>query len=115
MKLNYSIGTDQEIERIHEESLKILSEVGVVFHCEEAIDIFRNYGAKVENDIVYIDKKMVDEALASVPRTFDWYGRDGDKITVGDGKTKNVPAYGPIYVLKEGRYEKASQIGRAHV
>ena len=52
MKLNYSIGTDQEIERIHEESLKILSEVGVVFHCEEAIDIFRNYGAKVENDIV---------------------------------------------------------------
>lgn len=108
MKLNYSIGTDQEIERIHEESLKILSEVGVVFHCEEAIDIFRNYGAKVENDIVYIDKKMVDEALASVPRTFDWYGRDGDKITVGDGKTKNVPAYGPIYVLKEGRYEKAN-------
>ena len=108
MKLHYSIGTDEEIERIQEESLRILSEVGVVFHCAEAIEILKNAGAKVEENIVYINREMVENALKTVPQSFEWYGRGGDKVVIGEGRTKNIPAYGPIYVLKEGKYEKAS-------
>ena len=48
MKLNYLIGTDEEVQCIHETSLKILSEVGVSFRCEAAFDIFRKHGVRTE-------------------------------------------------------------------
>lgn len=105
MKLNYSIGTDEEVQRIHETSLKILSEVGVSFRCETAFDIFRKHGARVENGIVYMDEKLVEKALSTLPKTYDWYDRQGNKITIGNKVTHNAPSYGPMYVCQNGKYE----------
>ena len=107
MKLNYFIGTDREIKEIHEYTLKLLSEVGAVFHSKEAVDIFKKHGAKVENEIVFIDKKMFENAFKTVPPTFDWYGRD-TMVTIGSGGLKCSPTYGPIYIYKEGKYENAN-------
>ena len=105
MKLNYSIGTDEEVQRIHETSLKILSEVGVSFRCEAAFDIFRKHGARVENGIVHMDEKLVERALSTLPKTYDWYDRLGNKITIGNKITHNAPSYGPMYVCQNGKYE----------
>lgn len=110
MKLHFGIGAvnDPEVEKMHECTLRILSEIGVVFHCEEAVEVFRRHGARVENGIVYITRDMVEAALKSVPKTFDWYGRDGKKITIGNETTYNLPGYGPIYIYQNGQYEKTS-------
>ncbi|MEA4965866.1 MAG: trimethylamine methyltransferase family protein [Oscillospiraceae bacterium] len=108
MKLHYGIGGQDGPEKIHECGLRILSEIGAAFHCEEAVEVFRRHGARVDGQTVYIEKEMVEEALRTVPGSFDWYGRLGDKITVGDGSTHALPAYGPIYVLVDGNYEKSS-------
>ena len=110
MKLNFGIGerNDPEVEKMHECTLRILEEIGVVFHCEDAVEVFRKHGARVEDGVVYITRDMVEGALKVVPKTFDWYGRDGMKITMGDGKTYNLPGYGPIYVYRNGEYEKSS-------
>lgn len=111
MKLYYGIGTenDAEIAKMHECSLKILNEIGAVFHCSEAVEIFKQHGARVDGQTVYITESMVNNALAAVPKTFDWYGRENQKITIGDGHTYNLPGYGPIYIYHpDGTYEKTS-------
>lgn len=110
MKLNYSIGIkdDPEVEMIHDYSLKILEEIGAVYHCPEAIEVFKKHGARTDGETVYISRKMVEEALKTVPSSFEWYGRTGKKVTIGDGQVHHIPIYGPIYVLKEGVYEKSS-------
>jgi trimethylamine--corrinoid protein Co-methyltransferase len=112
MKLYFGIASDgdelKEIKKMHECSLRILSEIGAVFHSPEAVEIFKAHGARTENGVVYIDEKMVDNALKSVPERFDWYGCNGEKISMGDGQTHILPAYGPIYVYRDGKYENAS-------
>ena len=110
MKLNYSIGLedDPRIDMIHEYSLKILKEVGAVFHCPEAIEIFKKHGARTDGETVYIPRSMVEEALKTVPASFDWYDRLGGKVTIGDGDVHHIPIYGPMYILREGKYERVT-------
>ncbi len=40
--------------KIHEAALAVLKEVGVVFYSQEAMDIFRRHGAKIDGNYVYI-------------------------------------------------------------
>lgn len=111
MKLFYGIGTenDAEIAKMHECSLRILSEIGAVFHCDEAVEVFKQHGAKTDGQTVYITPEMVESALKAAPKSFDWYGRNGQKVTIGDGNVHNLPGYGPIYIYKkDGTYEKTS-------
>ncbi len=111
MKLYYGIGTenDGEIQRMHDCSLRILKEIGAVFHCGDAVEVFKKHGAKTDGQTVWITEEMVEDALRAVPKTFDWYGCGGGKITVGDGQTYNLPGYGPIYICRQdGTYEKTS-------
>lgn len=57
---------------------------------------------------MYLDKEMVEKAIKTTPPTFEIYGREGDKLTIGDKELKGAQAYGPIYVQREGKYEQAS-------
>jgi trimethylamine--corrinoid protein Co-methyltransferase len=109
MKLFYRLGEENEpqIEKIHESSLRILEEIGAVFHCDEAVEVFKKHGAATDGQTVYLNRAMVEGALKTIPKSFQWHGRLGAVINVGDGQTHCLPAYGPIYVLREGVYEKA--------
>ena len=110
MKLFYGIKEDgEEIANMHECSLNTLEEIGAVFHSDEAVEVFKKHGARVDGNRVYIPRQMVEDALKTVPKSFDWFGRDGKKITIGDGVTKNLPGYGPIYMYSQEKgYEKTS-------
>jgi trimethylamine--corrinoid protein Co-methyltransferase len=108
MKLSYSIGTDQDVEAIHEMSVKILSEVGAVFHSPDAVEVFKQHGAKIDGKIVYISRELLDKALETVPRSYRLYDRDGEYITIGEGGLKCDSADGPIYIRREGKFEKPS-------
>lgn len=105
LKRRLEVISPEDFQRIHEASLKILSETGVIFHHQEALDTFKKHGAKVEGEIVYITPKMVEEALEKCPQKFQWHGRNEEHtVTVGEGflVQHNV---GPIYVedLDQGR------------
>ena len=62
----------KEQQVIHEDSLKILSEVGALFHSDRALDILAKSGAQVDRDskIARIPKEMVDQALKTAPKSF---------------------------------------------
>ncbi len=62
----------EEQQIIHKESLRILKEIGVLFHSEKALDILAKNGAKVdrESKIAKIPTELVDQALKTAPKSF---------------------------------------------
>jgi D-lactate dehydrogenase len=50
--------SNQQIDDLHQASLKILNETGIVFKSEEAVEIFKNHGARTEGNLVFITEKM---------------------------------------------------------
>lgn len=68
-----------EKQLIHEESIKILENIGVKVHSSRALKILKENGAKVEDDIAKISREMVDEALVTAPRSFVLGARNSEK------------------------------------
>jgi trimethylamine--corrinoid protein Co-methyltransferase len=64
--------------RVHRESVRILSEVGVRFHGERALPLLDKAGARVDRDasIARIPEAMVDEALSAAPKEIVLGARD---------------------------------------
>ncbi|MEG0377224.1 MAG: trimethylamine methyltransferase family protein, partial [Eubacterium sp.] len=95
----------EDVKRIHNESLKILAEVGVRFEHPKALALFKEHGAHVEDEIVYITEKMVDDAVKSCPEKFELYSTKGS-ITVGGESRLNMPACGCVYVEDGGEVRR---------
>jgi trimethylamine--corrinoid protein Co-methyltransferase len=72
MKFSAQVLSKDEQLRIHEESLNILSEVGVKFLGKTAIPILKRNGAKVDEEsrIARLPPKLVEEALQLAPKSF---------------------------------------------
>jgi trimethylamine--corrinoid protein Co-methyltransferase len=72
MKFKAQVLSSEEMVRVNEESLRILSEVGVKFFGEKAIPILKKNGAKVDEGsrIARIPPEMVAEALRWTPKNF---------------------------------------------
>ena len=49
----------EQIEKIDDASMSILEEVGVIFRDDIAIDDWKKAGAKVEGDLVKLDREMM--------------------------------------------------------
>lgn len=78
MKFTAQFLSEDEQRHIHEDTLRILAEVGVKFHGERALPLLRKEGAKVDWDskIARIPKEMVTEALSAAPKAFVLGGRN---------------------------------------
>jgi trimethylamine--corrinoid protein Co-methyltransferase len=90
---------DQDIRRIHETSLRVFEEVGVQVNFHEALELFRNAGARVDEDrrVVKVPASMVEEWIHKAPSTVRLCGRaekgeldceiGGKKVYLGTGGT----------------------------
>jgi trimethylamine--corrinoid protein Co-methyltransferase len=77
---------EQDVNKIHETSLKILEEIGVKVELEEALQIFKKHGAKIDGVIVRIPASLVEEVLKLVPHKFLMGGRDEKNDLILDDK-----------------------------
>jgi trimethylamine--corrinoid protein Co-methyltransferase len=63
--------TPDQMQDLHDTSIRILKELGIKVMGENARDLMRSAGAKVDSDgVVRLDESIVDNALATVPRQF---------------------------------------------
>lgn len=102
----YQTVSQNDIDRIHETSLKIMDEIGIVFIYEPARDILAKGGAKVEGQTVHFPRKMVEDALKTVPSSFKLHGRNSSKdIEINTFDTAFVGPYGAPFVhdIDKGR------------
>jgi trimethylamine---corrinoid protein Co-methyltransferase len=77
---------ETDYQKIHDASLKILQETGVRFDSQDALDIFKSCGIKVENKTVFISQKLAEESLEKTPAKFKWAARnDQQSVMLGEG------------------------------
>lgn len=106
MKPTYQLLTQAEIEKIHETSLKIMGNVGIVFSYAPVRELLRTHGAKVDGDTVFFPKEMVEAKLSTVPSAFTLCGRNPEKnVEINTEATRYAGPYGAPYVqdLDNGR------------
>ncbi|MEM6593857.1 MAG: trimethylamine methyltransferase family protein [Pseudomonadota bacterium] len=60
-----------EIANMHSTALRTLQELGIKVLLPEAIEIFRKGGARVEGDMVFIGRDMVEAALEIAPKSIE--------------------------------------------
>ena len=77
--------TDEEVEAIHQATLRILGEVGIVLTQPEAREVLVGAGATVRDDRVLLPPDLVERAVAQCPREVAIRGRSGDTVVLGDG------------------------------
>ena len=70
--------SEDEVVRVHEVSLEILGEIGLLVRNEKARAMFAKHGCEVDNDTtnVRIPSKLVEEYRKLLPSTFTFKGRD---------------------------------------
>ncbi|MER9076653.1 trimethylamine methyltransferase family protein [Mesorhizobium sp. M0904] len=90
----------EQVERIHEASLAILEEVGVVFRDPIAIEDWKRAGADVRaDDRVHLDRGLVMELIKTIPPEIEYFARDPSKnVELGGGKSIFVPMTGAPYM-----------------
>ncbi|MEJ2558292.1 MAG: trimethylamine methyltransferase family protein [Anaerolineae bacterium] len=92
--------SSDDVEQIHQTSMKLLAHVGVRFPDDEAIAIFREHGIKAEGHTVYLNEEKVMSAVDSAPAQFTLHARNPERnVTVGKGEPVFVPAYGAPFLV----------------
>jgi trimethylamine---corrinoid protein Co-methyltransferase len=76
-----------ELESIHDASLRVLEEIGIDFLLEEARDILKEAGADVSKNShrVRIDRGLIEQSLKTVRSSFTLHARNSDhNLHMGD-------------------------------
>jgi len=94
--------SNDEIEKIHEGSVKILETAGVLVDHPETLKLLEKNGAIVDYDSknAKIPRSLIERCIKSIPTTFDLYDRDGNKaFTVGDGETLCASGHNAVFFI----------------
>ncbi|MEG1185909.1 MAG: trimethylamine methyltransferase family protein [Eubacterium sp.] len=97
--------TPEKTEKIHEQSLKILKEIGVQFEHEKVLAIFKEHGAKVDGNRVYLDEATIAHYMTMIPKSFVVKSSKGDS-SYGTGECHKMPGAGNIYIQDKGVIRK---------
>jgi len=84
-----SLISEDELESIHLESLRVLSELGIRVLHDEARDIMRDAGASVDTatQMVRFEPALVESLVAKAPANFKLHARNpAHTVVMGDGE-----------------------------
>ncbi len=70
--------SDDERQFVHEQTMRVLEEIGIAFNTEKAIDLLEGAGASVDRETLRarLPRDLVDHCLSTVPRRILLAGRD---------------------------------------
>ncbi len=78
---------------------RIVTEIGVEFMSDRALDLFRAAGQRVEGNTVFLDPEFVLEQVAKAPREFDIQARNpANTVHIGGDAMAFGAVYGPPFV-----------------
>ncbi|UQZ91287.1 trimethylamine methyltransferase [Deltaproteobacteria bacterium Smac51] len=83
----YNFFTEEQKKNIHEASLTILEETGMLVKNKEAVEIFKKNGCQVDGQMVRFPRNIVNEKMSSVPPTFTFKAQNPDfDVTLPDSR-----------------------------
>ncbi len=90
----------QNMEKIHGASMDLLKTTGVSFNDQEALEIFKANGHRVEGSIVFFEESDIQKALKTAPRRFTVHARNPSKsVEIGEDDFVFLPGYGAPFVM----------------
>jgi trimethylamine--corrinoid protein Co-methyltransferase len=107
----FSLLDEEGIERLHQASMRILSEFGIAFYDEESRSILKSHGVRVQDDIAYFDPALVEEYVSKAPKTFTQLARNPkNSVEIGGSSMVFAPVYGPPYVVDLERKRREAKL-----
>jgi len=96
--------TREEMQKIHDASMEILTETGICFNEPGALEIFRQHGKRVNGNVVFLEETDVTKAVETAPSRFVIHARNPENdVVIGDDNLVLAPGYGaPFVVTPEG-------------
>jgi trimethylamine--corrinoid protein Co-methyltransferase len=88
-----------QIEMIDAASMDILENVGVQFRDPIALEDWKRVGAKVVGEMVYLDRGLVRDLIATIPADFTYSARNpANNVRLGGPHSVFVPMTGAPYL-----------------
>ncbi len=98
----YEILSEDAMAKLDAGWRRLVTEIGVEFDSERALELFRKAGQKVEGQTVFLDPEWVLEQVAKAPGEFDVQARNpAHNIHIGGDAMAFGAVYGPPFV-REG-------------
>ncbi len=96
--------SEQDIDQIHQGSMRLLETVGVEFPYEPALAAFRKHGVRTDGSNggcrVYLTEDQLMTALETVPSQFTIHARTPERsVTIGDRSPVFAPGYGAPFLV----------------
>ena len=98
----YDILSEEAMATLDRGWRRLMTEIGVEFMDQRALDLFAAHGQRVEDHKVFLDPDFVLEQVAKAPREFDVQARNpAHSIHIGGDSMAFGAVYGPPFV-REG-------------
>jgi len=92
--------TNQEgVELIHDFAMRTVEQIGCEFQDEESLDYWRQTGAEIKGQRVFIGREELLALVEKIPSSFTHHARNPERsVKVGDGHAVVSPSYGAPFV-----------------
>lgn len=95
----YEVLSEEAMATLDRGWRRLMTEIGVEFMDERALELFRRAGQRVEDNTVFLDPDFVLEQVAKAPREFDVQARNpANNIHIGGDSMAFGAVYGPPFV-----------------
>jgi trimethylamine---corrinoid protein Co-methyltransferase len=102
----YEVLSADAMDKLQAGWRRIVTEIGVEFMSDRALELFREAGQKVEDNTVFLDPEFVLEQVAKAPKEFDVHARNPEHtVHIGGDSMVFGAVYGPPFV-REGEVRR---------
>ena len=92
--------TRPQMEKLHDAAMDLLENVGVSFKNQEALNIFKTKGFKIDGSVVFFKESQVKTALETCPKRFTVHARNPEKsVKIGGDDYVFLPGYGSPFIM----------------
>ncbi|MDQ7093301.1 glycine betaine--corrinoid protein methyltransferase [Desulfosporosinus sp. PR] len=99
MLLKYNVLTQEQVTLIHDETMKILEEIGMEFEYEPALEVFKAQGQRVEGTRVYFKRDFIEAKVRLAPSQFTLHARNPEhNLVCGGENIIYMPGYGAPFI-----------------
>lgn len=95
----FNVLTPEQVQSVHDHTIRILEEIGVEFGYEPALEVFRAQGLKVEGQRVYFQREFVEAMVKKAPAQFTLHARNPEhNLICGGENIIFMPGYGAPFI-----------------
>jgi trimethylamine--corrinoid protein Co-methyltransferase len=77
--------SDDDVQAMHEATLHIMSEIGIIWTHKLSLDILTGAGCTIKGNRVYFPPQLVEDCVAKAKKRVNIKGRNGVQNILGDG------------------------------